>query len=146
MPRDAVALIAQCREQKLRVTGPRRVIADVVASATDHPDAQAIHERVASINSRISLATVYRTLKLFAQHGMIESHSFDGKRARIERAADQHHDHLIDTTTHKLIEFRSDEIERLQAEVARSLGYELTGHRLELYGRPIKRARSRRDR
>ena len=146
MPSDTGALVARCRELNLRVTGPRRVIADVLSASTDHPDVQAIHERVATINPKISLATVYRCLKLFAQHGMIESHAFDGKRARIERAADQHHDHLIDTTTHKIIEFRSDEIERLQREVARSLGYELTGHRLELYGRPIKRARRLRKR
>ena len=140
MPDDAPALIAQCREQRLRMTGPRRVIAGVVASSKDHPDAQAIHARVTVINPRISLATVYRTLKLFAQHGLIERHAFDGGRARIESAAESHHDHLIDTTTNKIIEFRSEEIERLQTEIARGLGYELTGHRLELYGRPIKPA------
>ena len=138
MIKTAAAFMDHCRRQHLRVTGPRRAIAEVIATSADHPDAFAIFQRVAAIDSGISLATVYRTLKLFAQHGLIERHSFEGGRARIERAAERHHDHLIDTTTNKIIEFRSDEIERLQAEIARRLGYELTGHRLELYGRPIK--------
>ena len=143
MIKTADAFIEHCRRQRLRVTGPRRAIAEVIAASTDHPNAWDICQRVTAIDPGISLATVYRTLKLFAQHGLIERHSFEGGRARIERAAERHHDHLIDITTNKIIEFRSDDIERLQAEMARSLGYELTGHRLELYGRPIKPTKQR---
>lgn len=144
MPKTAEAFIEHCRRQHLRVTGPRRAIANVIAASTDHPDAFEIFQRVAATDPGISLATVYRTLKLFSQHGLIERHSFEGGRARVERAAERHHDHLIDVTTNKIIEFRSDEIERLQADIAKKLGYQLTGHRLELYGRPIERAKKRR--
>lgn len=128
-------LLDRCRAEGRRITGPRRIIAKVIASAKDHPDAQEIHRRVAEIDPRVSLSTVYRTLRVFADSGLIEQHSFDGRRLRIEGAASAHHDHLIDVDTGKVVEFRSGEIERLQAEVARRLGYELTGHRLELYGR-----------
>jgi Fur family ferric uptake transcriptional regulator len=127
-----------CRARGRRLTGQRRIIADVVAAAKDHPDVIEIHRRAAGIDPRIALSTVYRTLKMFAEIGLIESHTFDGGRARIEPAPTRHHDHLIDVTTGKVIEFRSDAIERLQAEIARRLGYELTGHRLELYARPIQ--------
>jgi Fur family transcriptional regulator, ferric uptake regulator len=118
-----------------RMTGQRKVIADIVAAAKDHPDAREIHRRAQARDSGISLSTVYRTLKLFAELGMIERHTFEGGSARIERAPTAHHDHLIDVDTGQLIEFRSAEIERLQGEIARRLGYELTGHHLELYGR-----------
>ncbi|MBL8566021.1 MAG: transcriptional repressor [Hyphomicrobiaceae bacterium] len=121
-----------------RLTGQRKVIADVVQASRDHPDASEIHRRAAAIDPRISLSTVYRTLKVFAEAGLIEQHSFGGPRARVERTPNRHHDHLIDTTTGRVIEFRSEEIERLQAEIARELGYELTGHTLELYGHPLR--------
>jgi Fur family ferric uptake transcriptional regulator len=131
-------LLDVCKAQGRRITGQRKIIASVISSATDHPDASEIHRRAVRQDARISLSTVYRTLKIFAEIGLIEQHSFDGGRFRVERASGAHHDHLIDTESGKVIEFRSDEIERLQAEIARSLGYELTGHRLELYGRRLK--------
>lgn len=118
-----------------RLTGPRRIIADIVLQARDHPDAAEIHRRATQKHPEISLSTVYRALKVFADIGLIERHAFEGGRARVERAAHAHHDHLIDIDTGQLVEFRSAEIERLQAAVARRLGYDLTGHHLELYGR-----------
>ncbi len=122
-----------------RLTGPRRVIAEVVGSAKDHPDAAEIHRRAAERDPQISLSTVYRTLRLFAEVGLIEQHSFEGSRTRVERAPTAHHDHLIDMETGRIIEFKSQEIEQLQTEIAERLGYQLTGHRLELYGRPLSR-------
>ncbi len=117
-----------CRKNGRRLTGQRRVIAEVVSAAHDHPDVVEIHRRAAQIDPRIALSTVYRTLRMLAEIGLVETHTFD----------------VIDTTTGKVIEFRSDAIERLQAEIAHRLGYELTGHRLELYARPMKsRRRSR---
>lgn len=130
-------LIDHCREAGQRITGQRRIIADVVAKADDHPDIPEIYRRVAAVDPGISLSTVYRTLKLFAATGLVERHSFAGGRTRIEPASVTHHDHLIDTESGAVIEFRSDEIERLQALVARELGFELTGHRLVLYGRRL---------
>ncbi|MBA4223142.1 MAG: transcriptional repressor [Methylobacterium sp.] len=132
-------LIAQCRKSGQRITGPRRIIAEVVAHAKDHPDISELHRRVAAIDPRISLSTVYRTLKVFAANGLVERHSFAGGRVRIEPAAERHHDHLIDVDTGEVVEFRADEIERLQTEVARRLGFELTGHKLVLYGRRMSR-------
>ncbi len=131
------ALIEHCRGAGQRITGPRRIIADVVAKADDHPDIPEIYRRVAAIDPGIALSTVYRTLKIFAATGLVERHNFAGGRVRIEPASDVHHDHLIDTNSGAVIEFRSEEIERLQALVARELGFELTGHRLVLYGRPL---------
>ena len=134
------SLLELCKAQGRRITGQRKIIAQVISQARDHPDVSEIHRRAAAQDSRISLSTVYRTLKIFAEIGLIEQHSFEGGRFRVERASGPHHDHLIDTQSGKVIEFRSDEIERLQAEIARKLGYELTGHRLELYGRPIRKS------
>jgi Fur family ferric uptake transcriptional regulator len=136
-------LLARCRQKGLRITGPRRIIADVMSKASDHPDTQELHRRVLKRDPRISLSTVYRTLRTFAELGIVEQHQFEGGRSRSELAMKEHHDHLIDTTTGKVIEFRSDAIERLQAQIANELGYELTGHRLELYGRPISKKRGR---
>ena len=132
-------ILDRCRTQGRRMTGQRKIIAEVISSAKDHPDVPEILRRAARRDSRISLSTVYRTLKIFAEIGLIEQHSFDGGRFRVERASGPHHDHLIDTESGKVIEFRSEEIEKLQTKIARELGYELTGHRLELYGRPLKR-------
>ncbi len=138
----AEVLISHCRNAGQRITGPRRIIADVVAKADDHPDVPEIYRRVAEIDPGISLSTVYRTVKIFASTGLVERHSFAGGRVRIEPASQAHHDHLIDIESGAVVEFRSDEIERLQALVARELGFELTGHRLVLYGRPLaKKAR-----
>lgn len=135
MTTDTDALIAHCRESGQRITGPRRIIADVVANAHDHPDISELHRRVAAIDPRISLSTVYRTLKVFAATGLVERHSFAGGRVRIEPTAERHHDHLINVDTGEVVEFRSDAIELLQAEVAKQLGFELTGYKLVLFGR-----------
>lgn len=127
----------QCRESGIRLTGQRKVIAEVIAEAVDHPDVQELHRRVAERDKRISLATVYRTVKRFESEGILERHAFRDGRARYEKASNKHHDHLIDLKSGKVIEFQSAEIERLQTLIARELGYDLVGHRLELYGVPI---------
>ncbi|KPL55809.1 Fur family transcriptional regulator [Prosthecomicrobium hirschii] len=118
----------------MRMTEQRRVIARVIASADDHPDVEELHRRAAAIDRRISISTVYRTVKLFEDAGIIERHDFRDGRARYETVPEEHHDHLIDMRTGHVIEFRSEEIEKLQEFVARELGYRLVGHRLELYG------------
>ncbi len=119
------------------MTEQRRVIARVVADAYDHPDAEELYRRSVAVDPKISIATVYRTVKLFEDAGILERHDFRDGRSRYEEISD-HHDHLIDVTSGKVIEFMNDEIERIQARVAQELGYELVDHRLELYGRPIK--------
>ena len=119
------------------MTEQRRVIARVVAEAYDHPDAEELYRRSVTVDPKISIATVYRTVKLFEDAGILERHDFRDGRSRYEEISD-HHDHLIDVTSGKVIEFMNDDIERLQAQVAQELGYELVDHRLELYGRPIK--------
>ena len=127
-----------CAEKGLRMTEPRRVIARILSTSDDHPDAEELHRRANSMDSSISLATVYRTVKLFEDAGIIERHDFRDGRARYEEVPDEHHDHLIDIKTGGVVEFQSDEIEELQIEIARKLGYKLVDHRLELYGIPIK--------
>ncbi|HHL43682.1 MAG TPA: transcriptional repressor [Hellea balneolensis] len=129
----------KCVEHGLRMTEQRRVIAGVLSLAEDHPDAEAVYVRAAKIDPRISLATVYRTLRLFSETGIIDAHDFRDGRARYEAADDDHHDHLIDLATGDVIEFVDEEIEALQIKIAKKLGYELVDHRLELYGRPIKK-------
>jgi Fur family ferric uptake transcriptional regulator len=119
----------------IRLTEPRKVILRVLASASDHPDAQALYARAVAIDSSVSLSTVYRTLKLLEERGAIQRHAFDDGRARFENSDGEHHDHLIDIDTGQVIEFRSDKIERLQAEIAAELGYDIVRHRLELYAR-----------
>lgn len=128
---------AQCRAKGIRLTGQRRLVAQVLSEAEDHPDVQELHRRVAQRHEGISLATVYRTVKRLEAEGIIERHAFRDGRARYERASRRHHDHLIDLATGKVIEFTSPEIERLQEEVAEKLGYKLVGHRLELYATPL---------
>jgi len=120
------------------MTEPRRVIARILSTSDDHPDAEELHRRANSMDSSISLATVYRTVKLFEDAGIIERHDFRDGRARYEEVPDEHHDHLIDIKTGGVVEFHSDEIEELQIEIARKLGYKLVDHRLELYGVPLK--------
>ncbi len=127
----------KCAEKGLRMTEQRRVIARVLSEAEDHPDAEELHRRAATIDSNISLATVYRTMKLFEDSGIIERHDFRDGRSRYEEATEDHHDHLINAKTGEVIEFTSEEIERLQVEIARKLGYRLVDHRLELYGVPL---------
>lgn len=122
----------------MRMTTQRSVIARVLSAATDHPDVEEVYRRANDVDARISLSTVYRTVRLFENEGIIDRHAFgDSARARYERVKSEHHDHLIDTETGKVIEFKNEEIEKLQERVARELGYELVGHRLELYGKPI---------
>ena len=122
------------------MTEPRRVIARILSTSDDHPDAEELQRRANSMDSSISLATVYRTVKLFEDAGIIERHDFRDGRARYEEVPDEHHDHLIDIKTGGVVEFHSEEIEELQIEIARKLGYKLVDHRLELYGIPIKDA------
>lgn len=127
-----------CEERGLRMTEQRRIIAQVLSSAEDHPDADEVYRRAIRIDDRISLSTVYRTVRLFEEAGILERHAFGDGRARYEQAPQGHHDHLINIESGEVIEFQDDEIEVLQERIARRLGFELTGHRLELYGRPIK--------
>ncbi len=135
--RRVAAIERACAQQGLRMTGQRRVIARVVGEADDHPDVEELHRRAALSDSRIALSTVYRTLRLFEDTGIIERHQFRDGRARYERAEREHHDHLINIETGDVIEFRSQEIEDLQAQIARKLGYRLVYHRLELYAVPL---------
>ena len=128
----------KCSERGLRMTDQRKVIAKVLSEANDHPDAEDLYSRASAIDPKISLATVYRTVRLFSDSGIIETHDFRDGRARYETTDDDHHDHLIDVTTGDVIEFVDDEIEQLQHKIAEKLGYELVDHRLELYGRKIK--------
>lgn len=132
-----------CRERGLRVTGQRRIVARLIAEAHDHPDVRELHARAALVDPGLSLATVYRTVKLLEDLGVIERHAFgQGPMrqgpARYEGKPAVHHDHLIDLATGRVVEFHSEEIERLQAEIARRLGYRLVGHRLELYAEPLE--------
>jgi len=120
------------------MTEHRRIIARILDAATDHPDVEELYRRAAAIDSKISIATVYRTVKLFEDAGVITRHDFGAGRSRYESIPEEHHDHLIDLRTGEVIEFRDEEIERLQAEVARKLGYRLIDHRLELYAVPLK--------
>ena len=130
-------LAEACRAQGLRMTGQRRVIVEVLGRAADHPDAVELHRRALEADPNISLSTVYRTVKLLQDRGILARHAFMDGRSRYETAETEHHDHLINIRTGKVIEFRSEEIEKLQAEVARRLGYRLVDHRLELYAVPL---------
>ncbi len=126
-----------CVEKGMRMTEQRKVIARIISQSHDHPDVEELHRRAASVDSGISIATVYRTVRLFEEAGILERHDFRDGRSRYEEAPETHHDHLIDTKTGKVIEFVDPEIERLQQEIARRLGYKLIDHRLELYGVPL---------
>ncbi|WP_323760728.1 Fur family transcriptional regulator [Maricaulis sp.] len=129
-----------CVAKGLRMTDQRRVIARVLSQSDDHPDAEELHRRASDEDPRISLATVYRTVRLFEEAGIIERHDFRDGRSRYEEVGDEHHDHLIDLKSGEVIEFVNEEIERLQEAIARKLGYKLVDHRLELYGVPLKSA------
>jgi Fur family transcriptional regulator, ferric uptake regulator len=130
-----------CVEKGLRMTGQRRVIARVLSESHDHPDAEEMHRRAAAIDPHISIATVYRTVRLLEEAGILERHDFRDGRSRYEESPDVHHDHLIDVQSGKVIEFQNDQIEELQRMVAEKLGYKLVDHRLELYGVPLDSAR-----
>lgn len=127
-----------CAERGMRMTGQRRVIAQVLSAADDHPDVEEVYRRASARDSRISLSTVYRTVRLLEEAGILERHEFGDGRARYEPAGHDHHDHLINLMTGEVIEFKNEEIERLQERVARELGFRLVGHRLELFGKPLK--------
>jgi Fur family transcriptional regulator, ferric uptake regulator len=131
-------IIERCAEHGLRLTEQRKVIARVIEGVTDHPDTEELHRRVIAVDPSVSIATVYRTVKLFKETGILEKLDFGDGRARYETADREHHDHLIDTQSGKVIEFVDPEIEKLQEKIAKRLGYKLTGHRMELYGIPVK--------
>ncbi len=133
----------RCVELGLKMTDQRRIIARVLSDASDHPDVEELHQRAAAIDSRISLATVYRTLRLFAEVNLLERHDFRGGRSRYEQISDEHHDHLIDLENGRVIEFQSADIEALQRVVAERLGYRLIDHRLELYAVPLDSKKAR---
>lgn len=130
---------ARCEARGLRMTDQRRVIARVLDAATDHPDVEELYARAAARDPRISIATVYRTVKLFEEAGILDRLEFGDGRARYEDAERDHHDHLIDLNSGEVIEFVDPEIEALQDRIAEKLGYRLKGHRLELYGVPIRK-------
>lgn len=133
----STSIETRCAEYGLRMTGQRRTIARVLSEAHDHPDVEEVHRRAHAIDSKISLSTVYRTIKLLAGKGILERHDFGHGRSRYEEASRGHHDHLVDVDSGRVIEFESAEIEALQDRIARDLGFRLVGHRLELYGVPI---------
>lgn len=126
-----------CAEKGLRMTEQRRVITKVLSESDDHPDVEEIHRRATEIDSRISIATVYRTMKLLEDYEIVQRHDFQDGRSRYEEATDDHHDHLINVRTREVIEFVNDEIEALQEKIAREHGFRLVDHRLELYGVPL---------
>lgn len=136
--KPASSIAERCQALGLRMTGPRRIIARILEAAADHPDVEELHRRAAAIDSRIALSTVYRTVRLLVDAGMLERHEFTDGRARYESANHEHHDHLIDLRTGAVIEFRSPEIEALQAKIARDLGFRITGHRLQLFCLPLE--------
>ena len=129
----------KCIQQGVRLTEQRKLVAKVMSESTDHPDVDELHKRVNKIDSKISIATVYRTVKLFEEAGVVAKHDFKGTKARYEEATHEHHDHLIDINTGEIIEFVNEDIEKLQEKVAAKLGYKLVDHRLELYGSKNKK-------
>jgi Fur family ferric uptake transcriptional regulator len=139
--RDSIEQL--CAAKGLKMTGQRRVIARVLSEAEDHPDVELVHKRAAEIDTNISIATVYRTVRLFEEEEILDRHEFGDGRARYEEASDEHHDHLIDIESGKVIEFHSEEIEKIQEEVAKKLGYRLVDHRLALYGAPLKKKKKK---
>ena len=139
------AIEKKCKLKNVRLTDQRRVIAEVMSDskdkygAKDHPDVDELHKRVSQLDNKISIATVYRTVKLFEESGIVEKHDFKGGKARYEQSPDEHHDHLIDVNSGEIIEFVDKEIEKLQIQVAKKLGYKLVDHKLELYGSKQKK-------
>lgn len=138
MPEEFSTLEKLCIDKGMKMTGQRRVIARLLSDAADHPDVEELHRRASAIDPRISIATVYRTVRLFEEANILSRHEFGDGRARYERAPESHHDHLIDIKSGKVVEFQNEEIEALQREIARRLGYRLVDHRLELYAVPMK--------
>lgn len=140
---SSTSIEARCAEHGLRMTGQRRIIAKVLSDAADHPDAEEVHRRAHALDPKISLSTVYRTIRLLSEKGILERHDFGHGRSRYEEASRGHHDHLVDVQTGRVIEFESAEIEELQERIARKLGFRLVGHKLELYGEPLDKKKAR---
>jgi Fur family ferric uptake transcriptional regulator len=134
-----------CNDRGLKMTDQRRVIARVLSDAQDHPDVEQVYRRATAIDPRISISTVYRTVKLFEEANILDRHDFRDGRARYEEVPEHHHDHLIDVQSGHVIEFNNEEIEKLQHAVAEKLGYRLIGHRLELYGVPLVGGKERKE-
>ena len=130
---------SKCKKKGVRLTDQRKLIAKVMSESESHPDVDELHKKVSKFDPKISIATVYRTVKLFEEAGIIAKHDFKGNKARYEQTSREHHDHLIDVNTGEITEFINDDIERLQKKVAEKLGYKLVDHRLELYGSKIKK-------
>ena len=132
-------ILQRCERKGLRMTGQRKIIAQVLENAADHPDVEELYKRTSKIDPTISIATVYRTVKLFDEAGILDKLEFGDGRARYEDAEREHHDHLIDVNSGRVIEFMDSDIEKLQEKIAQKLGYRLMGHKLELYGVPLKK-------
>ena len=129
----------KCIKKGVRLTEQRKLVAKVMSESKDHPDVDELHKRVNKLDPKISIATVYRTVKLFEELGIVAKHDFKGNKARYEETTQEHHDHLIDINTGEITEFVNDDIEKLQKKVAEKLGYKLVDHKLELYGSKIKK-------
>ena len=129
----------KCIKRGVRLTDQRKLVAKVMSESVDHPDVDELHKRVNKIDTKISIATVYRTVKLFEEAGILAKHDFKGNKSRYEQTSQEHHDHLIDVNTGEITEFVNEDIEKLQKQVAEKLGYKLVDHRLELYGSKIKK-------
>lgn len=136
---QSIDIHALCAERGLRITDQRRVIAQVLSDSEDHPDVEELHKRAVAIDPRISIATVYRTVRLFEEAGILDRHDFGDGRARYEAAPEAHHDHMIDVETGRVVEFVDPELEALQRQIAEKLGYRLVDHRMELYGVKLDR-------
>ena len=129
----------KCLKKGLRLTDQRKLIAKVMSQSEDHPDVDELHKRVSKLDSKVSIATVYRTVKLFEESGIVAKHDFKGTKARYEQTTQEHHDHLIDINTGEIIEFVNEDIEKLQKKISEKLGYKLVDHKLELYATKIKK-------
>ena len=130
---------SKCKKKGVRLTDQRKLIAKVMSESESHPDVDELHKKVSKLDSKISIATVYRTVKLFEEAGIVSKHDFKGSKSRYEQAPEEHHDHLIDINSGEITEFVDEDIEKLQKKVAEKLGYKLVDHRLELYGSKIKK-------
>ena len=135
---NSKSLEQRCIDQGMKMTEQRRIIANVLSNSNDHPDVEVLHSRCIDLDPKISIATVYRTVRLFDAAGLIDRHDFGDGRSRYEKSSDEHHDHLVDVKSGDIIEFRNEEIEDLQNKVSNELGFRLVGHRLELYGVPLE--------
>ena len=135
----SVDIESKCKQKGVRLTDQRKLIAKVMSQSESHPDVDELHKKVSKFDAKISIATVYRTVKLFEEAGIVAKHDFKGSKSRYEQAPEEHHDHLIDINSGEITEFVNEEIEKLQKQVAEKLGYKLIDHRLELYGSKIKK-------